>query len=65
MKPTSGDIVMLAVIAFAAVGFFLERGVWDPNGWDRNWLGVVMFAPLIAVYCGWRAWRWWRRRNSN
>jgi len=65
MKPTVGDFVMLAVIAVAAVSFYLERAVWDAHGWSRNALSLLAFAVLGFGYFGWRVWGWWKRRNSN
>ena len=65
MKQTAGDFVMLSATAGLAVTFYLERAIWDPRGWDRNGLGVLVIATLGVAYLGWRAWRWMRRRSSN
>lgn len=65
MKLTTGDWVTVAIAITGAVGFYLERAVWDAHGWSRNGLGLLIIGFWAAVYLAYLMWRLWRQRNSN
>jgi hypothetical protein len=64
MKPTVSHLVFLVVIIVGGGSLYLEQALRG-RGWSRDSLVDITVVAFAVAYLGWRAWRWWHRRDSN